>query len=134
MRLIKNIVFVNLVGWFMACAHGKPEADIQSLYGYWVLEKATRSNRLTETLTGTYFHFLENGKMKTNLPVSETEETTFVFDGTVITQNAIKKLEYHVPSLSDSTLILEIEIRAIPFKMYFRKSPTPSVESNTLMQ
>ena len=44
-----------------------------ALIGRWEIVRGLRNQRPTETLSGTYFRFGDDGKMQTNLPIGPEE-------------------------------------------------------------
>jgi hypothetical protein len=115
----------------IACESDSSVQTRTLLNGHWSIFKAFRNQKQTETLDGVYFNFGENGKMLTNLPVGPEVETDFDFNKNTIRQKGPKVLEYKVVQVSDSILVLGIELRGMPFELHLHKSIAPTAPEIT---
>ena len=112
----------------LAACDDTAEKNRAALAGHWELTKALRNQRETGVLVGIYFDFEGDGKMTTNLPVAP--ETPVTTDYEVTQKEIIQKLPlpltYEIQSLDDSTLVLKMEMRSIPFELYLQRAEKPA--------
>lgn len=103
------------------------EKNRAALVGHWELTKALRNQRETGVLIGIYFDFEGEGKMTTNLPVAPETPVTTEYEVTKkeIIQKLPQPLTYEIQSLSDSMLVLKMEMRSIPFELYLQRAEKP---------
>ncbi|MCC6411508.1 MAG: hypothetical protein IT270_07600 [Saprospiraceae bacterium] len=93
------------------------------LTGRWELVRGFRNAKETETLAGTYFRFEEQGKMQTNLPLGANEEAMdFTLDKNEIIQSGPMPIKYTIQKLTDSDLILVLELRGMQFEMHLKRT------------
>lgn len=93
-----------------------------ALQGRWDLVKGLRNQQETGTLSGTYFQFGADGKMITNLPVGPEVAVEYDLSQSTIQQKSSPPVEYTIRSISDSTLVLSIEMRGMQFELHLRRS------------
>ncbi|MBR9920201.1 MAG: hypothetical protein GYB31_05120 [Bacteroidetes bacterium] len=123
---VKNLLFT--LGLFMiSCAGNPDEADEvlteDMLFGRWELESATRDGQPTETLNTTFFEFISKEKMATNLGTGAREEVDYNLTESTIQQLSGRfQTEYTILNFSDSTLVLSMELREIPFELNLKRS------------
>ncbi len=112
-------LLIAVVG--IACSGGE-EANLKKLIpGRWELKQGLRNGRLTQTLSGTFYEFLPNSKMRTNLGGS-TEVTTFQIKGNILSQKSKRlPMEYIIEEISDTSLVLSMSLRNIPFQLTLYK-------------
>ena len=112
-----------------------PNFDASKLVGRWELETGWRNNRETQTLTGTYYEFTDDGKMRTNLTPSTLEiEFPYSFSGNEIKQKSEPPAIYQIDSLTDTVLIFGMKINDIPFRLAMKKfaaTPEDGTDNNT---
>ena len=101
----------------------KTQAAIQ---GRWELVKGFRNQKETETLEGVYFQFGADGKMVTSLPVGADTPTVFELRNNEIHQKSPQPVVYKIQSVTDSTLVLTMEMRGAQFEMQLQKAPPPA--------
>jgi hypothetical protein len=134
MKCLKSLsVILATLFVLTSCRNETRDVNFKYIYRYWSLSEALRNGRPTETLTGTYFHFTEDGKVKTNLTVSGMEESyDFEMNGNKIELNSQpEKVVYAVEELSDSTLSLAFNMRNVPFRLKLVKGdPSATYEVN----
>lgn len=93
------------------------------LTGRWELVRGFRNAKETETLDGTYFRFEENGKMQTNLPLGANEQAVdFTLDKNEIIQSGPMPIKYTVQKLTETELILVLELRGMQFEMHMNRT------------
>jgi hypothetical protein len=111
--------------FFVACDddNEKIQASIQ---GRWELVKGFRNMKETETLQGVFFQFGADGKMVTNLPVGADAPTGYDLKKNEIHQNSPQPVMYKIQSVTDSTLVLTMEMRGVQFEMQLQKSLPPT--------
>ncbi len=100
-----------------------------SLLGRWELVKGFRNQKQTETLEGVFFQFGAEGKMTTNLPVGTEAPVGYELNQNEILQKSPQPVVYRIKSLNDSSLVLTMEMRGIPFEFQLQKVSSPPVES-----
>jgi len=119
---ILSLLFLTL---FLSSCDNEPQLpsfNKKYLLGRWELAQAVRNHKRTETLTGTYYEFGKNGKMKTNLtPDLSEKQYSYDFDGRAITQKGTECIVYQIDSLSESTLIFSMNINNYPFQLMLNK-------------
>jgi hypothetical protein len=92
-----------------------------TLLGRWEIARAFRNGKATETLAGVYFEFNANGKMLTNLPVGPETPVDYEVTEKALVQKGDPPLTYAIESLSDSSLMLNVEIRGMQFEMQLQR-------------
>jgi hypothetical protein len=92
-----------------------------TLLGRWEIARASRNGKATETLAGVYFEFNANGKMLTNLPVGPETPVDYEVTEKALVQKGDPPLTYAIESLSDSSLMLNVEIRGMQFEMQLQR-------------
>lgn len=110
------LLFVPML--ILSCTSEKETEKQASLLGKWEMESAFRNEKLTTTLENTYFEFLENGTLNSNLPLSSSSRefsTSYTFKNNQISCT-VGESEYlfDVQSLSDS-LILKTDLMSTAF-------------------
>lgn len=93
--------------------------------GYWVMETAYRDSRETTLLNDVFFQFEAAGTMVTNLPNTAEVPTKFELNDNVIVQKTANPIEYNIIGITDSTLVLALNIRNTPFEFHLKKTPAP---------
>jgi hypothetical protein len=101
--------------------------------GYWSVGKALRDKRETRLLADVFFQFGADGKMLTNLPNTTETLTDFTVTDDKIVQNAATPITYSIQDVTDSTMILAVEMNNTPFEIYLLKTTAP-VPVDTLPQ
>ncbi|MEQ8703195.1 MAG: hypothetical protein RIC19_04715 [Phaeodactylibacter sp.] len=106
---------IGLMLLAVSCAD-EPENIQELLPGRWELQQATRNGEPTRSLADLYFEFDATGIMRTNLPVAKGE-SSYLISGQAIEQNQDGNvIAYTVSSITDSTLVLQTELRDTPFQ------------------
>lgn len=126
MRSIKfAIPFALLILVLPACNNEPSQASFEeeALNGRWEIDEAWRNGKQTETLTGTYYEFDENGNMRTNLTPSLVEDK-FAYDlsGNEIRQKSDPPVVYTIQTLTDSLLVISMSINTFPFRLQLKKA------------
>ncbi len=114
---------------FLAACGDDTVSTQSSIIGHWELTKGFRNKKETETLSGVYFQFGADGKMQTNLPVGAEVPTDYELKKNEIHQKSPQPMVYAIQSVTDSSLVLVMEMRGMQFEMQLKKSPPPPVES-----
>lgn len=117
-----NIFISLLILTFLFSACEKepktPIYDKEYLYGRWELTDAWRNKKKTEMLVGTFYEFDREGQMRTNFNMEMTEKNfEYDFDGQVITQKSEPISLLIIDSLTESTLMFNMEFNNSKFKM-----------------
>lgn len=90
--------------------------------GYWSVEKAYRDKRQTSLLGDVFFQFHEDGKMLTNLPNTSEVPTDYEVKGDQLIQKTSPNIVYKIHAISDSTMVLSLEMNNTPFEIHLHKS------------
>jgi len=115
---ILPLAFASLL--FSSCEN-ETEKNQNALIGRWQLTKGLRNKVETQTLQGVYYEFGADGKMQTNLPIGAESPTEYVVSKKEIEQRSAQPVKYLIQSLSDSTLIMTLEMHGVPFEFQFRR-------------
>ncbi len=112
----------------IGCQPDKPKATLDNVTGAWTVVAATRNERPTQLLNGTFFAFDAAGQVRSNLPLTEnagdwTANFNFANDSTL--RFGTPPLDYTLKSWSDSTLELEFTTRGLPFRLMLQRSTIP---------
>ncbi|MBI5917502.1 MAG: hypothetical protein HY842_19210 [Bacteroidetes bacterium] len=129
-----SLLFLGSFLLLSACGdeHRKPVFQQNNLIGRWELANAWRNGKQTETLTGTFYEFSEDGSMKTNLTPSAMEaEFPYRFLGNEIRQEGEPSVVYSIDTLTGSTLSMSMTINNFPFRLELQKAQPP-VESEAV--
>lgn len=103
--------------------------------GYWSVGKALRDKRETRLLADVFFQFSPDGKMLTNLPNTIDVSTDFTVTDDKIVQNAPTPITYNIQDMTDSTMILSVEMNNTPFEIHlFKSTPPLTVPLDSLSQ
>ncbi len=104
-----------------SCSPEGAEQDEELLYGRWEIQRASRNGQATESLQNLFFEFYEDGNMTTNLSGS-AEQAQFEWNNGRINQvGGPLEPTYNVRSLTDSSLILNTELRGYDFRFELRR-------------
>ena len=107
-----------------ALSCGKEEDPMLKLIqGRWEIKEAYRNDQATESLADLYFQFEKDGRMETNLPVSETPAASaYSLKRGVITQTqGALEIEYQIETVTDTSLVLNTTLQNFPFRFVFSK-------------
>ena len=105
-----------------ACVDDNPKKTF-TIEGRWELVKGFRNQKETETLQGVFFQFGGDGKMTTNLPVGAETLTGYELKKNEIYQNSPQPVVYQIQSVTDTTVVLTMEMRGVLFEMQLQKAP-----------
>jgi len=121
------LIFSLLLG---ACINEPPADKVDKkelLEGRWEIIQALRDEQPTETLSGAYLEFRPGDKMVSNL--AGTEEVRYELNDNTITQvEGRNPLSFGIQSISDSLLVLQMDIRGSGFQLTLQKAPATSEE------
>lgn len=114
---ISNAFLLSIGLMLLTVSCGEEPQNIQELLpGRWELQQATRNGEPTRSLAELYYEFDAQGTMLTNLPVAQGE-STYQISGQSIEQNHQGNIiAYTVTAITDSTLVLQTELRNTPFQ------------------
>jgi len=109
------------IGFLGACTGGTNTGDdasikIEQLNGSWLVAKATRNGKATETLGGLYFRFSDAGQLSTNLLGSDME-TPFELSGNKILQKSTPPLEYTIDKIDAKELVISTTLQEMDFNL-----------------
>lgn len=113
---------------FAACG-GDNEKTQASIQGRWELVKGFRNQKETETLQGVFFQFGVDGKMITNLPIGVDAPVDYALQKNEIHQKSPQPVVYKIQNVTDSTLVLAMEMRGVLFEMQLKKAQPPAEAS-----
>lgn len=99
----------------------EPAFEKELLWGHWELQQGFRDGNPTESLDGLYFEFLEDGEMKTNLPVASGASRYEIQNSQIRQIGSPEEIIYTVQELSDSKLSLSTEMRKVKFSFVLQK-------------
>lgn len=94
----------------------EPENIRELLPGRWELQQASRNGEPTRSLAGLYYEFGTEGTMRTNLPVAKGESTYQIVGQGIEQSQDGNIIAYTIASITDSTLIMQTELRDTPFQ------------------
>jgi len=96
------------------------------LIGRWDLTEGQRNGKVAESLRGTYFEFMADDKMSTNLPIKGGMNSPYVIEDGVIKQTIINdiKINYTIVQLTEETLQLTTTLRGFDFVFALAKAET----------
>ena len=114
------LAFLSLL---LSSCENERDKNQTALVGRWELTKGLRNKNETQTLQGVYYQFGADGKMHTNLPIGAEEPTDYVVLKTEIEQRSAPPVTYHIQSLTDSVLVLTLQMHGVPFEFQFRRVP-----------
>lgn len=120
------LAFASLL--FASCEN-ETEKNQNTLVGRWQLIKGLRNKNETQTLQGVFYEFGADGKMQTNLPIGADTPTDYTVIKNDIEQKSAQPVKYHIQSLTDSTLVMTLEMHGVPFEFHFRRAPESSAPS-----
>ncbi|MEO6038010.1 MAG: hypothetical protein ABIQ93_06305, partial [Saprospiraceae bacterium] len=83
---------------------------------------------------GVYYQFGADGKMQTNLPIGAEAPTEYIVQQGDIEQRSAPPVKYHILSLTDSLLVMSLQMNGVPFEFHFRRAvdslSTPPLPGN----
>ncbi len=123
------IIILGLVFTTIACQQTEEGPADDQLLGRWELSSATVNGSQTDRLRDLYFVFLPDTSLQTNILGSETNFKYHISED-IIVQQSDPLLNYHLQEITDSTLMLQTEIRGSTFSISLRKArPKINTES-----
>ena len=120
---ISHYVILIVAGCItMACGSRKgPEAA--DLTGEWQVVHAARDGRITHTLDGAYFNFLESGSLVTNI-TGVKDSATYSFHEMTVQHDGKEKAVYRVSALTEDHMTLQTALRGMEFQLDLQKVQT----------
>ena len=133
MYLKKFLLIFCTLSLFISCEEDakSPSFEKDLLYGRWELTEAYRNSRKTETLTGTFYEFNENGNVKTNFTPQHNmvaHEFPFDFNGKEIKLKGEQEFLYQVDTLSQDLLMVSTNFDRFRFKFTLNKADSVQLE------
>ena len=121
-----------LVVLAIGCKNEQTEEQTGSLEGRWELVSATVDGSNTDRLRDLYFVFLPDSSVQTNLMGSEANYK-YTLEDHQITQFSDPQVIYTMQSLSDSTLVLEMQVQGATFNISLgRGKASRTIEAPTV--
>ncbi|NND05452.1 MAG: hypothetical protein HKN87_03645 [Saprospiraceae bacterium] len=115
-------LFGCMCGFILAC---QPEKDQsikeQSIEGRWELERASVNGEGTDRLRNLYFVFLPDTSLQTNIMGSEQNFAYRFLEDNIIQQSSDPQFSYRINEMTDSTMVMETEIRQNLFTIFLSK-------------
>lgn len=105
----------------VSCAPDQEVMTRSLLEGRWELAMAQVNGEATDRLEKLYFVFLPDTSLQTNILGSE-QNFKYQVDGPHIKQLSSPEVEYLMQELTDSSLVLQTEIRGATFDMFLGRS------------
>ncbi|TNE61969.1 MAG: hypothetical protein EP344_05435 [Bacteroidetes bacterium] len=135
-RSYSILMVMSLSALYVVSCEEDTNTNGPALSGRWELANGFRNGKETETLSGTYFQFDTDGNMITNLPVGPEQLMPYKLEKNIIRQQTTPPVEYEVQTLSDTSLVLGLELRGMQFTMHFVKAEisTPAEHSSELAE
>ncbi len=99
----------------------------KQLKGYWAVTSAFRDAQETKLLAEVFFEFDSTNRMLTNLPHTAEGYTEFSLQKEKIIQKAEPPIVYNIVSLTDTSLVLSLEVSNTPFEIHLKKATPPSI-------
>ncbi len=105
----------------------EPTIDTALLDGKWFIQKGARDGVESAAFDGAYIKF-DGEKMITNLPIPDPNFTEvpmgFSIKKDILTQKpeGVEGVDIKISALTDTSLILDFELRKLPFHLVFGKS------------
>jgi hypothetical protein len=117
LKRIAHTLLLSIALLLLTVSCGEEPQNIQELLpGRWELKQATRNGELTRSLADLYYEFDDKGTMRTNLPVAKGESTYQISGQSIEQDQEGNVIAYTVASITDSTLVLQTELRDTPFQ------------------
>lgn len=130
-KLLLGIITLFFIpGILIQCKDDKKPDYQSTIIGYWKIRKGFRDDRETESLSGTYFQFMENHTMITNLIPGADVPQNFECTKNKIVQQATPPITYTIEQANDSILNLTVVIRGIDFKFELEKGAPEPVDQD----
>jgi hypothetical protein len=124
MKWIFGLLVATIV--FFSCENPVDNYPKQ-LVGYWVVSSAFRDAQETKLLAEVFFEFDSTQRMLTNLPNTAEGYTEFSLQKEKIVQKAEPPIVYNIVSLTDTSLVLALEMSNTPFEIRLKKASPPSI-------
>jgi hypothetical protein len=126
-RLLITTLCLFLLAIFSCKNDPTASLDLSLLKGRWEVASATRNDRPTGMLNGTFFKF-ENGQITTNLPQeSEASEVVAAYEvvGKEIVQKSTPEVRYTIEQLTSDNLGLRFVVRGMTFILSLKPAAEP---------
>jgi hypothetical protein len=118
----KLVFFLFLFFNLISCKNAENERIKREILGNWHIESAYRDNNETETLSGIFFLF-KNDSLATNFNEELVSKTTkYSINDKFITIKETPSIKYHVDSISQNYLLLNITLQNRKFDLILKKS------------
>lgn len=124
--MLSRLLPLALASLLLTSCENETEKTQSTLVGRWQLTKGLRNKNATQTLQGVYYQFGADGKMQTNLPIGADTPTDYTVVKNDIEQKSAQPVTYHIQTLTDSTLVMTLEMHGVPFEFHFRRAPESS--------
>ncbi len=132
--MLFRILPLALVSLFFTSCENETEKNQAALLGRWQLTKGLRNKNETQTLQGVFYHFGADGKMQTNLPIGAEGPTDYVVVKNEVEQRSAQPVRYTIQQLTDSALVMTLEMHGVPFEFQFRRVSEDTPPPTQLLQ
>ena len=116
MKILPSLVFICV---FVACKKNETSIQLSQIQGKWNITHAFRDGNRTESVTEGYFSFGANSIFETNIPGLPNGQNFDFKDGTL--QIHGDTCHYQFTNVTDSTAIMKVAIRKMPFMFELKK-------------
>ena len=121
--MLFRLLPLAFASFLFASCENETENNQTALVGRWQLTKGLRNRNETQTLKGVYYQFGADGKMQTNLPIGAEAPTDYVVKKNKIEQRSAPPVTYQIQTLTDTLLVMTLEMHGVPFEFQFRRMP-----------
>jgi len=101
-----------------SCSMISSNLETNDLIGEWQIVKATRDGAETETLSGLFFHFLDEEEVITNLSGTGITPMIYSRSGNKLIFDGDEKMSIEVLSMNGDTMHMVTFIKDMEFKMW----------------
>jgi len=103
-----KFILLMLIFSFYSCNNDDVKKNDQLIIGDWLLDHATRNDKVSKTLEHTTYTFNKDLTLKTNL--FKNEVLKYNVDGQIVQQTGQTPLTYNILKLTLDSLTLETDI------------------------
>ena len=117
----------------LSCGAGNDKSDNTEsdvIFGKWIMHKASRDGKLTETLKDSYFNFESPNILVNNINRREQAFSFEILDGKILQRGSLD-LDYDILKFNSDTLILGTQIRDYDFQFFLLRD-TASMKVDSL--
>lgn len=105
--------------WISACSSDSVSTS-ERILGVWKIDKALRNERITNSLEGLYFQFLDSTSLQSNL-LGDTMTFACIINKKSIQIEKAVISNFEIVSLTDTTMQLNTELQDNELSFYFKR-------------